>query len=94
MGNLKDEAKDYEPKATIKNISELPSVETDVAVLEDVEAEYPYKYIEINGERYKVPKSVLASLKAILEENKDLKKFKVKKSGEGMDTRYTVIPLS
>ena len=94
MGNVKDEAMGYEPKAKVKNISELPSVETDVAVLEDTEAEFPYKYIEIEGERYRVPLSVLGSLKAILEENPNLKKFKVKKSGEGMETRYTVIPLS
>jgi len=93
MGNVKDEAQGYEPKAKVKNISELPNVETDIAVLEDKEAEFPYKYIEVNGERYKLPVSVLGSLKAILEENPNLKKFKVKKQGEGMDTRYTVIPL-
>ncbi len=94
MGSLKDEAKQHEPKAKVKNISELPSVETDLAVLKETEVEFPYSYIEVDGERYKVPASVLASLKVILEENQDLKKIKVKKSGEGMDTRYTVIPLS
>jgi len=36
----------------------------------------------------------LKSLKAILEENPNLKDFKVKKSGTGMSTEYTVIPLS
>ena len=94
MGTIKDEAKGYEPKAKVKNISELPAVETNIAVFEDTDAEFPYKYVEVNGERYKMPLSVLGSLKAILEENKDLKKFKVKKSGEGMETRYTVIPLA
>ena len=94
MGNFKDKAREYEPKAKVKNISELPSVDTDNAIMEDVEAEFPYNYIVVNNERYKVPASVLASLKAIFEENPNLKKFKVKKSGEGMDTRYTVIPLS
>ncbi len=94
MGSIKDEAKDYKSAAKVKNISELATVETDFAVLEDSEAEFPYKYVEANGERYKMPASVLASLKAILEENPNLKKFKVKKTGEGMDTRYTVIPLA
>ncbi len=61
---------------------------------EDAEAEFPFKYIEIEGEKYKVPISVLMNLKVILEENPNLKKFKVKKTGEGMDTKYTVIPLS
>ena len=94
MGTIKDKAKEYEAKAKVKNISELPSIETNLVVFDDADAEFPYSYIEVNGERYKIPTSVLASLKAILEENPNLKKFKVKKSGEGMDTRYTVIPLS
>jgi hypothetical protein len=94
MGTIKDKAKQYEQKAKVKNISELPFVETNLAVFDEEDAEFPYSYFEQNGERYKIPASVLASLKAILEENKDLKKFKVKKTGEGMDTRYTVIPLA
>ena len=94
MAKLIEEAMNYESKATIKNIAELQSVPTDIEVFEDADAEFPYKYIEIDAERYKVPKSVLQSLKAILEENKELKKFKVKKTGEGMETRYTVIPLA
>lgn len=94
MGTIKDKANEYKPTAKVKNISELPFVDTNLAVFEDNEAEFPYSYFEQNGERYKIPASVLASLKSILEENKDLKKFKVKKTGEGMDTRYVVIPLA
>ena len=94
MGTLKEEAKKYENKAKVKNISELQSIDTDIQVMYDEQAEFPYSYIELNGERYKVPTSVLGNLKVILEENPDLKKFKVRKSGEGMETRYTVIPLS
>ena len=93
MGSVKDEAQGYEPKAKIKNISELSSIETSLAVFDENESEFPYKYIEVDGERYKMPLSVLGSLKALLEENPHLKKFKVKKQGEGMDTRYIVIPL-
>lgn len=94
MATIKDKAKEYEPRAKVKNISELPSVDIDLAVLQDEEAEFPYDYVEVNGERYKVPVSVLVTLKAILEENSNLKKFKVKKTGEGMETRYTAIPLA
>jgi len=93
MANLKEKAKEYEPKQ-VHNIAELESISTDSEVKSDEEAEFPYDYIEINNERYKVPTSVIASLKAILEENPSLKKFKVKKSGEGMNTKYTVIPLA
>ncbi|HEC64478.1 MAG TPA: hypothetical protein ENI23_04215 [bacterium] len=94
MGSIKDTAKNYVSKAKVKNISELSVVSVDLAVLDEDNAEWPYSYIEVGGERYKVPASVLANLKAILEENEALKTFKVKKTGEGLDARYTVIPLS
>lgn len=92
MGTIKDEAKAYEPKQ-VNNISELSSVSTDMVLFEDKEAEFPYKYIEQDNQRYKIPTSVLGALKSILEDNPNLKRFKVKKAGEGMNTRYTVIPL-
>lgn len=94
MASLSEEAKNFESKAKVNNIADLQSVSTDLQVKEDIEAEFPYKYVIVEGLKYKVPSSVLTSLKAILEENKDLKKFKVKKTGEGMETRYTVIPLA
>jgi len=90
MANIKQEAQAYEPKQ-INNIATLESVSTDLEVKDEKDAEFPYKYIEVNGERYKVPLTVLASLKSILEEKPDLKKFKVKKAGEGKNTKYTVI---
>lgn len=90
---LKEEAKEYQP-SQIKNIAELENVSTDLNIHEDNEAEFPYKYIIVEGEKYKVPISVIASLKDLLEENADLKKFKVKRTGEGLKTKYTVIPLS
>lgn len=93
MATIKEEAIGFESKSKIKNISDLPSVDTNLVLLNEDNVEFPYKYIEHNNERYRVPTSVLSSLKAILEENPALKKFKVKKSGEGMNTEYTVIPL-
>lgn len=94
MGTIKEEAQGYEPTSSIHNISELQSVDTTFVVFEDNEAEYPYKYIEVDGNRYKIPLTVLSAVKVILEENPNLKKFKVRKTGEGRDTKYTVIPLS
>ena len=94
MAKLIEEAKNYESKAKINNIAELQSVSTDLEVMGEADAEFPYKYVIVDGQKYKVPTSVLGSLKAILEENPNLKKIKVKKTGEGMDTRYTVIPLA
>lgn len=93
MAKLSEEAKGYEPKPKVKNIAELNEVSTELEVKEDLEAEFPYKYVEVDGERYRVPITVLSDLKAILEENPELKKFKVKKQGEKMETKYTTIPL-
>jgi len=93
MGNIKDEAKKYTSKASVKNISELSNVDIELAIFEEKEAEFPYKYVEVNSERYKIGASVLAQLKVLLEDNPNMKKFKVKMSGKGMDTRYLVIPL-
>ena len=97
MATLIDDAMAYEPPTT-KNIAELDSVPTNIET-EDKEftdsdgKPFTVKVIKIEGEDYRVPTSVLSNLKAILEENPALKKFKVKKSGTGMNTKYTVIPL-
>jgi len=97
MANLKDTAKSYEPAHTF-NIADLEVVSTDLNVMYDTGVdkdgkEFTYGYIEVDGKQYRVPTSVIAQLKDIIEEKPDLQKFRVKKSGEGMNTRYTVIPL-
>lgn len=94
MASLKDTAQGFESKAKVNNIADLPSVSTDLEVKEETKAEFPYQYIVVDNQKYRVPSSVFASLKAILEENPKLAKVKVKKTGEGMETRYTVIPLA
>ena len=94
---LSEEAQAYEPPKT-RNISDLEIVKTDAAI-EDREftksdgETFTMKVITVNNEDFRVPVSVLKSLKAILEEKPGLKCFKVKKSGEGMKTEYTIIPL-
>jgi hypothetical protein len=95
---LKDTAKAYESHS-VGNIAELPKVSTEL-VVEDREGTneegktFSYKVIIIEGQEYRVPASVLKSLKAILEDNPNLKEFKVRKTGTGMATEYTVIPLA
>jgi len=95
--SLKEAAKAYEGKST-GNIADLPKVSTDLKLedresVNDKQEKYTYQVIIIEGQEYRVPASVLKSLKAILEENPNLASFKVKKSGQGFDTTYTVIPL-
>ncbi len=97
MGKLNEEAKNYTP-ATMNNITDLESVPTDIEVVEEVfkegtSEEFRAKIVRVDGEAYRVPVSVLKSLKAILEVKPDLKKIKVTKTGTGMNTEYTVIPL-
>jgi len=97
MATLMDEAKAYEPPKT-KNIADLEVVRTDLEIEERefVNSEgkdFKINVVTVNGEDYRVPTSVLKSLKAMLEEKPELKAIKVKKSGEGLKTEYTVIPL-
>ena len=97
MATLKETAQAYEPPQ-IKNIADLEKVPIDL-VIEQREftkedgSTFKIKVVVLNDEDYRVPTSVLKSLKAILEEKPDLKFFKVKKTGEGLKTEYTVITL-
>jgi hypothetical protein len=94
---LKDTALAYESKS-VGNIADLPKVTTNLQV-EDRDGTneegktFQYKVIVVEGQEYRVPASVLKALKAILDDNPNLQTFKVKKTGQGMGTEYTVIPL-
>ena len=97
MSNIKDMAKAYEPQTT-KNICELEEVSVDIDVKEVTRTDgkgdsFKLLIADVDGQEYRVPVSVLKNLKAILEKKPDVKKFTVGKSGEGMNTEYTVIPL-
>jgi len=105
MAKLNEFAQSYEPIATTKNIADLSEVSTDLD-LEDDSFEFTdkttgkpksvsQKVITVNNEQYRVPVSVIQQLKILLEDNPNLKKFKVKKSGSTKDdTKYLVIPLA
>lgn len=94
---IKSSAKNYVSKQ-VKNIAELKSVDIDLVLLDgkgkdNDGKEFLYKYIEVDGEEYRVPDKVLKDLKAILEKKQNLKSFSVSKQGSGLNTAYTVIPL-
>ena len=94
---ISEEAVNYEPGA-LANISDLQVVRTDAEIKtetfkEGTDEEFRVKVITVDGIKYRVPNIVLGNLKAILAEKPDLKSFKVRKDGAGMNTRYTVIPL-
>ncbi len=98
MATLKDNAIIYESPAKTKNIADLQRVSTDLEV-ESKEAKtregesFTIQYVTVDGEQYRVPQTVFKSLKLMLEDNPNLKEFKVKKTGVGLETEYTVIPL-
>ena len=97
MTTIKEAAEAYESKKTL-NIADLPVVTTDIEVREETfkegtKDEFTINIATIDDKEYRVPDSVLKSLQAILKEKPDLKSIKVVKSGEGMNTEYTVIPF-
>ncbi len=98
MATLKESAEAYVETAKTKNIADLERV----SVILDVQSktlktkegeEFSFDYVTIEGEDYRVPKTVFKSLKIMLEDNPNLAFFRVKKTGAGLDTVYTVIPL-
>jgi len=92
---IKESANNYISKS-MKNITELQSIPTDLVIYQqeiDEDHDFECKYIEVNGIKYRFPDSVLKNLKEILKKKPSLKNFSVTKSGEGKQTQYTVIPL-
>lgn len=97
MASIKEDAQAYEPKQT-KNIADLEAVSVEQEIKVEVRKnssneEYTIAFITLSGEEYRVPNSVREQLKEILNEKPDMKTFKVNKTGEGLKTTYTVIPL-
>ena len=99
MARLKDAAIAYEPAVTTKNISDLDSVSLEVDMIPKVfnegkDNEYTQDVITIDDEDYRVPKTVQAQLKTMIESGTiKFKTFNVVRTGTGInDTVYTVIP--
>jgi len=97
MVSIKQFAEAYEKKR-MNNIADLEVVNTDVDIQTEVRLdmdnkEYQVSFIVVDGKEYRVPNIALEQLKAILETNPDLKNFKVNKTGQGMATKYQVIPI-
>jgi len=96
MATIKEEAMAFEP-TQVKNIAELKCVSVDLDVKTDHSKnkdgeEFTFKFIEVEGEKYRIPGIVLGSIKTIVEQRPDTKHVQVIRSGEGKATRYTVLP--
>ena len=98
MTSIKEVAQAYTPQHTM-NISELPEVNIETMQLEDrqgIDAKgdsFDYKVTIVNEIEYRVPGSVIGAIKGILDKKPTLKRISVSKTGDGLNTRYTVIPL-
>jgi len=98
MATIKDIALAYEPQQT-KNIAELDYVPVELELVESTHKnsageDFTVKTATVDGEKYRVPNSVLEQLKGILTKFPDSKYFCVSKSGNGMSTKYQVMPHS
>ena len=102
MATLSEYAQDYESTAKTKNIADLPKVSIDLELTDD-EFEFEkngetktvkQKVVIVEGEKHRVPVSVIQQIRVLKEDNPALKFIKVKKSGTTIDdTRYQVIPV-
>lgn len=97
MNNFKETAQAYEPKKTLV-ISELDEVSlvcpiTKNSGFDAAGKEFEYYVINIDGIDYRVPNSVMEQVQTMLEEKPNMKKIKVVKKGEGMNSKYTVVSI-
>lgn len=93
---LKEVAQNYEAPTTL-NIADLDKIPINVELFDgsgkDKEGkDFFYKYAKIEGKDYRIAGSILGGIKAILEKMPNLEFISVIKQGQGMSTRYTVIP--
>ena len=98
MATLREEAMAYQPPQTL-NIADLNKISVDIELKDgkgkDSEGEeFSYKYAEIDGKQYRVAGSVIGGIKAILQKMPNIKFVSVIKQGQGMNTRYQVIPYT
>ena len=98
---FKEAAEEYEPKKTA-NIADLEKFDISEPIEEregtDKENKiFKYSVLIRDGEDYRVPNTVLETIKGILAANKkhdkEITTFSVEKTGEGMATKYQVVSL-
>lgn len=101
MATFKEAAENYEPHRTA-NIADLEKFDISEPIEEregkDNEGKvFKYKVLVRDEQEYRVPNTVLETVKGILEANakheKEVTTFSVEKTGEGMGTKYQVITL-
>ena len=97
METLKNMAEQYEAPQTL-NIADLDRISVDIEVKQTTKKnkdgeEFSYLYAEIDGKEYRIAGSILGGIKALLQKMPTLKAVSVIKDGQGMNTRYQVVPV-
>jgi hypothetical protein len=95
--NIKQTAMEYK-QTDIKNITELEKVSVNCEIskkkfTKENGEDFEINIVNIDNVEYRLPTSVIAQLNILLEDAPELEFFKVKKVGEGLNTKYTVIPV-
>ncbi len=98
MASLKEEAIKYEPKTTL-NIADLDKIPLSLDLKDGSGKtkegeEFTYKYAIVDGKEYRVAGTIIGGIKAILQKMPTLEFVSVIRSGQGRDTKYTVIPYT
>ena len=97
METLKEYAEKYKPKKTM-NVTDLPCIVIHEPVEERSGTDATgksFKYLVVvrDGEEYRMPFSVVDMIQNLIFEMPKLTEVKVTKKGEGMNTKYQVMPV-
>ena len=95
--DIRDMANDFVPQ-TSKNVTELEvlNILHDITTKECQDSKgktFTVNEIVVDEETYRVPTSVIGQIKEILKVKPDTVEVKVTKKGEGLATKYQVIPM-
>lgn len=99
MVSIREAAEKFQPKnKETLNIADLDKVSIGVPIEERTFKEgtpdmFTVKVAIVQEKEYRVPDSVLESLKQLLVAVPKMNYFKVLKNGTGKDTRYQTIPM-
>ena len=98
MSTIRESAINYEGHELL-NIADLDKIPIDLELKEGIGKdkdgiEYKYKYTIIDNKRYRIAGTILGSLKTLLKAVPHIKHIQIIKEGEGLKTRYQVIPYT
>ena len=97
MASVKEASKDAKTNETL-NVADLDRFDINLELHDRVYnksdgEEFTIQVVEVDGQDYRVPKSVLVQINNLRTNGKEFDFVNVIKSGTGMNTTYQVLPL-